>query len=498
MSIIIEPVMYKHFTANPSKTPPPHSSRQATGRFYNVFWIAVVLFSMVNSTVMGQVRLASSTQVPLPSPAQIAWQRAELGVIFHYDLHVFDGKSYRQSHNRITPIEDYNIFNPEHLDTDQWVRTAKEAGATFAILTVTHETGFALYQSDVSPYCLKAVKWRDGKGDILQDFVRSCRKYGILPGIYIGIRWNSFMGIYDFMMEGDSEFARNRQQYYNRLCEQMVTELVTRYGDFFFIWFDGGAHGPEEGGPDIQPIVQQYQPNAIFYHNLQRADVRWGGSESGTVPYPCWSTFNYPSFFQYRNEEKYFDWLKHGHVDGRYYMPAMADAPLRGFRGRHEWFWEPGDEAHIFPVQHLVDMYKGSIGHNATLILGLTPDAGGLMPRQDADTLAAFGRRIRELFGTPVAEWKGTVKAGKAPEFTISGGKTFHTVVVSENVENGQRVREFRIQVRRSGRWQTIAKGTAVGNKFIVGFDEAVAAKKIRLLIDRSVGEPVISRFAVY
>jgi alpha-L-fucosidase len=286
-------------------------------------------------------------QLPLPKVQQIAWQEAELGVLFSYDLHVFDGKKYDQAFNRINPIEDYNIFNPGKLNTDQWIQSVKAAGVTFAILTVTHETGFALYQSDVNPYSLKAIKWKDGKGDIVRDFVSSCEKYGIRPAIYIGIRWNSYMGIHDFVTQGNSEFSRNRQIYYNRYCERMTTELLTRYGKFFFIWFDGGAHGPEQGGPDILPIVEKYQPQAIFYHNLQRADVRWGGSESGTVPYPCWGTFDFPSWFQHSGAKDNFKPIKYGSENGQYYMPAMADAPLRGYKGRHEWFWEPGDEGEI-------------------------------------------------------------------------------------------------------------------------------------------------------
>ena len=71
---------------------------------------------------------------------------------------------YGQGNNRINPIEDYNIFHPDQLNTDQWIQSAKAAGAKFAILTATHETGFGLWQSDVNPYCMKALKWRDGKG----------------------------------------------------------------------------------------------------------------------------------------------------------------------------------------------------------------------------------------------------------------------------------------------------------------------------------------------
>lgn len=74
----------------------------------------------------------------LPSQARLAWQNAELGVVFHYDLHVFDGKEYSQTSNRISPVPNYNIFDPTELNTDQLIRSTKAVGAKFALLTVTH------------------------------------------------------------------------------------------------------------------------------------------------------------------------------------------------------------------------------------------------------------------------------------------------------------------------------------------------------------------------
>ncbi len=201
---------------------------------------------------------------PVPNPRQLAWQQAELGAVFHYDLHVFDGKKYGQSDNRIDPVMDYQVFHPEKLNTDQWIKAIKDAGFTFAILTATHETGFALYQSNVNPYSMKALEYQDGKGDIVRDFVNSCRKYGIKPGIYLGIRWNSFLGVHDFKVDGTGEFRENRQEWYNHMVEGMVKEICTNYGELFEIWFDGGADHPDNGAPDVLPIVQQYQPIVFF------------------------------------------------------------------------------------------------------------------------------------------------------------------------------------------------------------------------------------------
>lgn len=433
---------------------------------------------------------------PVPAARQMKWHEAELGVVFHYDLHVFDGEAYGQGGNRINPVEDYNIFNPSSLDTDQWIMAAKAAGARFAVLTATHETGFGLWQSDVNPYCLKAVRWRDGRGDIVRDFVNSCRKYGIQPGIYIGIRWNSLLGIHNFRAEGDGEFARNRQEWYRRLCEKMVTELCTRYGDLFMIWFDGGADDPDGLGPDVEPIVDRYQPDCLFYHNVDRADLRWGGSESGTVGYPCWSTFPYP--YSHSNADEgvmdHNELLAHGDADGAYWVPAMADTPLRGYNGRHEWFWEPGDEDAVYPLENLMDMYEKSVGRNATLIVGLTPDPDGLIPEGDVERLKEWGDEIRRRFGSPLAR-----TSGKADTLTLDmeGRQTCDYYILQEDISQGERIRAYRIEARTGGSWVTVAHGSSVGHKRIGSFPP-VEASAFRVVVEKSTGTPVIRDFSVY
>nr|WP_205603572.1 alpha-L-fucosidase [Cyclobacterium sp. SYSU L10401] len=437
------------------------------------------------------------TEVPIPTQAQLDWQHAELAAVFHYDLHVFDGKAYNQAKNRVTPIPDYNIFNPVKLDTDQWVKAAKDAGFKIAILTATHETGFALYQSKVNPYSLKAVEWREGEGDIVQDFVNSCRKYGIAPGIYIGIRWNSFFGVHDFKVNGDNEFAKNRQAYYNKMCEEMVEELTSQYGELAIIWFDGGAHGPEKGGPDVLSIFEKNQPNGIFYHNTQRADIRWGGSESGTVPYPSWGTFPFP-FSHAANQEvvlkNNFQLLKEGDPDGKHYMPAMSDAPLRGYNGGHEWFWEPDDEKHIYPLENLMDMYYKSVGHNTTLIMGLTPNADGLLPQADVERLKEWGAEIKRRFRNPLAETSGT---GKKHRLKLKEWTTVNHIVLQEEIAQGERVREFKLEGKTKKGWQPIFEGSVIGHKFIHKFDE-MEVDAVRLKIAESKGEPQIKAFNVY
>ncbi|EAZ80799.1 alpha-L-fucosidase [Algoriphagus machipongonensis] len=453
---------------------------------------------LITAIVLFDRSSLAQNAIPTPTPAQLTWQNAEMAAVFHYDLHVFDGKVYNQAYNRITPIADYNIFNPEKLDTDQWVKAAKDAGVKIAILTATHETGFALFQSDSNPYSMKALKWKDGKGDLLREFKASCEKYGILPGVYIGIRWNSFFGIHDFMVEGESEFAKNRQQYYNSMVEGMVEEIFTNYGDWAMVWFDGGAHGPEQGGPDVLSIFEKHQPNGLFYHNLQRADMRWGGSESGTVPYPSWGTFPYQATGSGESareaiSKNNFALLKTGDPNGNYYMPAMSDAPLRG-HGGHDWFWEPGRDDIIYPLESLVNMYYNSVGHNSTLILGLTPNAEGLIPEADAQRLKELGDEIERRFENKI---NSTLGEGKQFQLKLNGFEKVNQLVLMEEIKQGERVRKFTIEGRTRSGWKSIFEGSAIGHKFIHQLDE-MEVSELRLKILESKGEPQIKDFSVY
>ncbi|MBD0831621.1 alpha-L-fucosidase [Aestuariibaculum sediminum] len=455
-------------------------------------------FLLLIFTIVGYAQHHNNDQIPIPTQAQLDWQNAELAALVCWDMHVFDGKFYVQSKARITPVEDYNSFNPEQYDMDQWIKSLKDGGFKMAIFTVSHETGFFFHQSEATPYCMKALKWQDGKGDILRDFKASCDKYGILPGVYIGTRWNAYYGIHDFKVQGDNQFAKNRQKHYNTMIEKIVKEIFMNYGDWAMVWFDGGAHGPEQGGPDVLSVFEKYQPNCLFYHNLQRADMRWGGSESGTVPYPCWGTFPYPSTGagESAKQEIYannFEMLKTGDPDGMYYMPAMSDAPLRG-NGGHDWFWEPNREQTLFSLDNLVSKYYNSVGHNTTLILGVTPNPEGLMPAPDVKRLKEFGNEIKRRFSRPISTMSGTNK-----ELTLKFPKNqiINQIVLKEDITQGERVRQFILEGKTQNGWESIFEGSCIGHKFIHLFED-MELKAVRLKVKESKGTPQINSFEVF
>lgn len=283
------------------------------------------------------------------------------------------------------------------------------------------------------------------------------------------------------------------------MVEGMVKEICTNYGELFEIWFDGGADHPDNGAPDVLPIVRRYQPNCLFYHNGQLAEARWGGSESGTVSYPSWATFPYRATGAGESAKKDiakdgYKLLKEGDPNGKYWVPAMSDAPLRGYNGRHEWFWEPEDEAHIFPLENLMEMYYKSVGRNSTLIMGLTPDPNGLIPEPDVIRLKEWGDEIKRRFSIPIASASGK---GNKIVLKFKGSVLINHLIIQEDIRYGERIRSYEVQGLINGKWIILAKGKSIGHKRIEQF-ESIKINQLRLIIKDSERSPVLKNISAY
>ena len=282
------------------------------------------------------------------------------------------------------------------------------------------------------------------------------------------------------------------QEEYNRLIEQEAAEICGRYGELFELWFDGGIRAPVDGGPDVLPIFEKLQPNGLFYHSDQRRDARWGGTESGTVGYPCWATVDQGEILTKRGwGQEFQQLLMHGDPHGKDWCPAMADAPLRN----HEWFWEEGDESKLYSREQLVDMYYASVGRNATLILGATPDSRGRVPHADMALLEAFGREIGERFAEPVAQTSGD---GERVELTLSKPQKIDHAVIMEDIAAGERVRQYAVEGSvGDGRWEILCQGACIGHKRIERF-APVEVDRVALRIVESTDTPLIRRLAIF
>ena len=48
------------------------------------------LYLLLLAFLFGAINVWAQQEIPVPKPHQIKWHEAEMGAVFHYDLHVFD------------------------------------------------------------------------------------------------------------------------------------------------------------------------------------------------------------------------------------------------------------------------------------------------------------------------------------------------------------------------------------------------------------------------
>lgn len=437
--------------------------------------------------VLGCVEKKS--EIVCPNKIQQDWAEAEIGVLIHFDMPVFV-PDYRWRQFGTHP--DASAFSPTALDTDQWLETASKLGAKYAVLVAKHCSGFSLWPTEAHDYSVKNSPWKDGKGDIVADFIASCKKFGIKPGIYASTTANGYLHVDNpGLVKAGSPVT---QIEYNKIVTKQLTELWSNYGELFEIWFDGGVLSPKEGGTDVLQLVKELQPKAIAFQGPYGHEnlIRWVGNERGTAPDPCWATADSTT-----NSDgvRTIQGLN-GRPDAPYWCPGESDFTLRynnSFQGG--WFWKAGQDSLMFSVEELMEKYETSVGRNTNMLLGIVVDDRGLVPDADVQRITEFGEAIRERYGSPIAK-----TSGKSTSITLKlkSKSVVDRVILQEEISEGERVLAWHIEgIKPDGSSVQLCDGSNIGHKKISKFP-AVELKSLRLVIDSYKAKPHIRLFEAF
>ena len=427
-------------------------------------------------------------QSVLPTAAQLKWADAEIGVLIHFDMPVFEPSYDFRSDWNYHP--NLSVFNPTQLDTDQWIKASKAAGATYAILVAKHCSGFSLWPTAAHPYSVKNTPWRNGQGDIVKDFIASCKKYGLKPGIYASTTANGYLQVDNpgKVVSGNKE----EQQKYNEVVRTQLTELWTNYGKLFEVWFDGGVLPPEKGGFDVLSMLKDKQPDAIAFQGPygHQHNIRWVGNEEGVAPYPCWSAADSTTSSSGVVEIKGLN----GNPKGLFWCPGESDFPLRlnsSFQGG--WFWHKDEDDQLRSIDELVDKHSKSVGRNTNMLLGVVVDDRGLVPDVDVKRLEEFGNEISAKYAHPVAK---KVNQGKLVHITFDVPQQLSRIVVMEDISKGERIREYNLYGKENGAWKLLSTGSSVGHKRIEVVEGVFQAVKFE--VTKADGKFFLKELACY
>ncbi|HEY3333551.1 MAG TPA: discoidin domain-containing protein [Capsulimonadaceae bacterium] len=426
----------------------------------------------------------------VPSPQQLAWQKLEMVAFVHFNMNTFTDREWGLG------TEDTKTFNPTAVDCNQWVTALKAGGFKEIVLTAKHHDGFCLWPSAYTEHSVKNSPWKNGQGDVVNEFTDACHRENVKVGLYLS-PWDRNSPYY-----GDSPK-------YNDYYLKQLTELLTHYGDISEIWFDGacgeGPNGKRQvyDWKSIFAVSAKYAPNAVMFQGdveNSRA-VRWPGNEAGYVSVTNWNRSD-------------------ANRDVARWYPAECDTSIRP-----GWYYHADQDRHVKSVEELLGVYYGSVGRGGVMMLNVPPDRRGQFNDTDVRRLAEFRQALSEIFARDLASGKvvsATNTRGsrfspanltgsdydrywacddstRQVSFTVDLGAptVFNNIVLQEYIPLGQRIARFSVDALIDAKWQQVGKGTTIGYKRILWIPR-LTATKVRVNILEAEASPVLTKFALY
>jgi len=326
------------------------------------------------------------------------WRDARFGMFIHWGDYaqlagnykgqqVGRGGEWIMNRGKI-PVLEYQQyakqFNPVKYDADAWVKTAKDAGMKYIVITAKHHDGFAMFKSGASKWnIVDATPY--GK-DILKPLAAACRKYGIKLGFYYSQAqdWNNPGGAAARKVASEGwpnpdsakidaytlantghwdplQTSATMSDYIDKVAVPQVKELLTNYGEVAVLWWDTPTNMTDEYAKKLQDVLS-LQPNIITNDRLKRPD--------------------FPG--DYKTPEQKIP--GQSELDGRDWETCMTMNGTWGYKS-YDNKWKSTETL----IRNLADIAS----KNGNYLLNVGPDASGLFPEGSLAALKGIGQWMK-------------------------------------------------------------------------------------------------------
>jgi alpha-L-fucosidase len=320
------------------------------------------------------LRLKAQTDVAPPSRVPETQVKAlkdlHFGMFVCWSFSSFSGMEWT------TGVTTVDLFAAKDCDTDQWAKTATEAGMGYILFLTKHHDGFCLWDTKTTER--RVTKAPLGR-DVLGELRKSCDKYGIKVALYFS---EGEWGWPDFP---DGRKRRNNGGYNPALKKAQLKELLTQYGRIEYIWFDNAVGDGGLSHEETVKWLKQFQPNCFAGFNTgdqSNADIRLGemGQPGPLAP------------------------LKKDGTGRNYRLAEFTYPILPKHEGGAMWFYSlPKHDNLCLPAEKIYADYLGAVKFDNIFSLDVGPDYNGRLREIDIKTLRQVGRYIREEDAPPGA-----------------------------------------------------------------------------------------------
>jgi len=345
---------------------------------------AALLASAAYSALTGK-------EPPVPhTPDRLGWWReARFGMFIHWGVYSalageWKGQKvegYAEHIQRIAKIkretyleEVVKPFNPTSFNADEWVRTAKETGMGYIIITAMHHDGVAMFDSKADDYNI--VKTSKFGRDPLRELKAACDKHGIKLGFY-------YSHAVDWSLSGDPRFPEPNGPERRKACVErkalpQMLELIRNYQPAI-LWGDTPHQNPQELNLQILDALRNEDPNLIL-------NGRIAGSAYGDYH----TTSDRPAEFGLMTAPEERDWEA---------IPTTNES----------YGYHAHDKSHK-PTGHFIQLLAKAAARGGNLLLNIGPKGDGTFAAEDRHILDAIakwwkvnGGSIRNTERTPLA-----------------------------------------------------------------------------------------------
>ena len=315
------------------------------------------------------------------------WRKAKFGMFIHFGLYSMNNKWIKKNfkkhlirhrnysewimNTKNIPDSKYNklaaIFNPVKFDAQKWVKTAKNTGMKYIIITSKHHEGFSLFDSKLTEYTVMQTPF---KRDVIKELALACKKESIKFGIYYSILdWHQ--SIKPATMARTKNFPK-----YEAFMIGQLKELITNYHPS--ILFSDGDWIPQwnrKRGRNLEEFCRKLDPKIIINNRIgKRSWLNYLPILQQLTPNSNFGDYETPEQFIPNNIPKR-DWEVN---------MTMNDS----------WGYKKSDN-NWKSSKTIIEYLKYIISHNGNFLLNVGPDGNGEIPRPCLKILIEIGQWVK-------------------------------------------------------------------------------------------------------
>lgn len=276
------------------------------------------------------------------------------GMYIHLNMATFEQREWGDP--KVSP----KLFNPAHLDTDQWADAARSANMGFGCLTTKHHDGFCLWPTKTSSPNVMDSSYPH---DIVRSYVDSFRRNGLKTCLYFSIL--------DLRADVRAYQIDAKQI---ELIKTQLTELLSNYGEITALIIDGWSAAWSRIYYDQLPFRTVYDHVKSLQPNCLVSDYNFG---------------SYPVPLMYYTDIKQYEQHAGQVIPAESVIPSQSGTTLQS-----DWFWKKDYPTQALrPARQIVDEWLVPFNErHSNLILNVAPNTDGRFDDNAVARLAEVGR----------------------------------------------------------------------------------------------------------